>query len=192
MYEVSDLESDRPVRSSEIRIYGLDEFEGMRRAGRMVAEALDMIAEHVKPGVTTGELDDLVREWTLAQGAKPACLGYKGYEKTTCISINHVVCHGIPGERLDGWFGDSSRMYSVGAVNARAKKLVDVTYESLRLGLEQVKPGNTFGDVGFAIQKYVEAQRMSVVRDFCGHGIGGCSTTPPTSCITDDAARARC
>ena len=187
MYEVSDLESDRPVRSSEIRIYGLDEFEGMRRAGRMVAEALDMIAEHVKPGVTTGELDDLVREWTLAQGAKPACLGYKGYEKTTCISINHVVCHGIPGERvlkegdivnidhtvlLDGWFGDSSRMYSVGAVNARAKKLVDVTYESLRLGLEQVKPGNTFGDVGFAIQKYVEAQRMSVVRDFCGHGIG--------------------
>ena len=187
MYEVPDLETDHPVRSSEIRIYGLDEFDGMRRAGRMVAEALDMIAEHVKPGVTTGELDDLVREWTLAQGAKPACLGYKGYEKTTCISINHVVCHGIPGDRvlkegdivnidhtvlLDGWFGDSSRMYSVGAINPRAKKLVDVTYESLRLGLEQVKPGNTFGDIGFAIQKYVEAQRMSVVRDFCGHGIG--------------------
>ena len=187
MYETPELETDALVRSSAIRIHTAEDFEGMRKAGRLVAEALDMIAAHVKPGVLTSTIDDLVREFTLDNGGLPACLGYKGYEKTVCTSINHVVCHGIPGDRvlkdgdivnidhtvlLDGWFGDSSRMYSVGAVNARAKKLVDVTYESLRLGLEQVKPGNTFGDVGFAIQKYVEAQRMSVVRDFCGHGIG--------------------
>jgi len=187
MYETPDLDTDAFVRSHEIRIHDAEAFEGMRKAGRLVAEALDMIGEHVKPGVTTGELDDLVREFTLARGGVPACLGYKGYTKTVCTSINHVVCHGIPGDKVlkegdivnidhtvivDGWHGDSSRMYPVGEINARAKKLIDVTYDSLELGLAQIKPGNTFGDIGFAIQKFVEAQRMSVVRDFCGHGIG--------------------
>ncbi|RZJ39093.1 MAG: type I methionyl aminopeptidase [Brevundimonas sp.] len=188
MYETPETDSDVFVRSSSIRVHeDPAALEGMRKAGRLVAEALDMIAEHVKPGVTTGEIDDRIREFTLDRGGLPACLGYKGYEKTVCTSINHVVCHGIPGDRVlkdgdivnidhtvivDGWHGDSSRMYGVGAVNPRARKLVDVTYEALRLGLEQVKPGNTFGDIGYAIQRYVEAQRMSVVRDFCGHGIG--------------------
>ena len=175
------------TRSHTIRIHTPEDFEGMRKAGRLAAEALDMIGEHVKPGVTTGELDDLIREFTLDNGGLPACLGYKGYTKTTCTSINHVVCHGIPGDKalkegdivnidhtviVDGWHGDTSRMYAVGQINTRARKLIDVTYEALDIGLKQVKPGNTFGDIGYAIQKFVEGQRMSVVRDFCGHGIG--------------------
>jgi len=187
MYETPELDTETFIRSSAIRIYEADDFEGMRIAGRLVAEALDMIAPFVVPGVTTGEIDDRIREYTLERGGLPACLGYKGYMKTVCTSINHVVCHGIPGDRVlkdgdivnidhtvivDGWHGDSSRMYSVGTLNARTKKLIDVTYESLRLGLEQVKPGATFGDIGYAIQRYVEENRMSVVRDFCGHGIG--------------------
>ena len=187
MYETPDLDTETFTRSSAIRLYEADDFEGMRIAGRLVAEALDMITPFVVPGVTTGEIDDRIREYTLERGGLPACLGYKGYMKTVCTSINHVVCHGIPGDRVlkdgdivnidhtvivDGWHGDSSRMYSVGTLNARTKKLVDVTYESLRLGLEQVKPGATFGDIGYAIQRYVEENRMSVVRDFCGHGIG--------------------
>lgn len=187
MYEPQDLDADAPMRSATIRLHGPEDFESMRRAGRLVAEALDMITSHAKPGVTTGEIDDLIREFTLDHGALPACLGYKGYEKTVCTSINHVVCHGIPGDRVlkdgdivnidhtvivDGWHGDSSRMYAIGDINPRARKLVDVTYGALELGLAQVKPGNTFGDIGFAIQKFVEVNRMSVVRDFCGHGIG--------------------
>jgi len=187
MYETPELDAETFTRSSAIRIYETDDFEGMRIAGRLVAEALDMITPYVVPGVTTGEIDDRIRDYTIARGGLPACLGYRGYTKTVCTSINHVVCHGIPGDRVlkegdivnidhtvivDGWHGDSSRMYAVGAIAPRVKKLVDVTYESLELGLAQVKPGNTFGDIGFAIQRHVEAARMSVVRDFCGHGIG--------------------
>ncbi len=188
MYETpDDLADETQTRSSTIRVHTTDDFEGMRLAGRLVAEALDMITPYVVPGVTTAEIDDRIRDYTLERGGLPACLGYRGYTKTVCTSINHVVCHGIPGDRVlkdgdivnidhtvivDGWHGDSSRMYSVGNVNARAKKLIDVTYESLRIGLEQVKPGNTFGDIGYVIQRYVEENRMSVVRDFCGHGIG--------------------
>ena len=175
------------VTREGIRIHGPEDFEGMHEAGRVAATILDEVGPLVVPGVTTGALDDFIRRRVEETGSTSATIGYRGYQHASCISVNHVVCHGIPGERvlkegdivnidhtvlLDGWFGDSSRMYSVGAVNPRARRLVDVTYESLRLGLEQVKPGNTFGDVGFAIQKYVEAQRMSVVRDFCGHGIG--------------------
>ena len=186
MYDPID-DAETWTRSSTIRIHGPEGFEGMRKAGRLVAEALDMIGEYVKPGVTTGEIDDRIREFTLDNGALPACLGYKGYDKTVCTSINHVVCHGIPGDRvlkdgdivnidhtvlLDGWHGDHSRMYAVGEINARARKLIDTTYESLDAGLAMIKPGNTFGDVGWAIQRHVEAARMSVVRDFCGHGIG--------------------
>ena len=188
MYETPELDSDAFVRTHEIRVHEGDEaWEGMRAAGHLVGQALDMITPYVVPGVTTGELDDRMREFTLDHGALPACLGYKGYEKTICTSINHVVCHGIPGDKVlkdgdivnidhtvivDGWHGDSSRMYAVGEINARARKLIDVTYDSLEAGLAMIKPGNTFGDIGFAIQQVVEANRMSVVRDFCGHGIG--------------------
>ena len=188
MYETPELDTDHFVRTHEIRVHQDEEaWEGMRAAGDLVARALDMITEHVVPGVATGRLDDLIREFTLDNGGLPACLGYKGYEKTVCTSINHVVCHGIPGEKtlkdgdivnidhtviVNGWHGDSSRMFAVGNVNARARKLIDVTYDSLEAGLAMIKPGNTFGDIGYAIQQVVEAQRMSVVRDFCGHGIG--------------------
>ena len=187
MYETQDLETDRFTRSSVIRVHTAEDFEGMRKAGRLVAEALDMITPYVVPGVTTGEIDDRIREFTLDNGGLPACLGYKGYTKTVCTSINHVVCHGIPGDKalkdgdivnidhtviVDGWHGDSSRMYAVGNLNARARKLIDVTYDSLEAGLAVIKPGATFGDIGYAIQQVVEANRMSVVRDFCGHGIG--------------------
>ena len=162
-------------------------FEGMRAAGRLAALTLDMIAPHVRVGVTTGELDRLIHQFTLDNGAVPATLNYRGFPKSSCISINHVVCHGIPGERrlhegdilnidvtsiLDGWFGDSSRMYVVEPIARRASLLIDVTYEALQRGLAAVRPGSTLGDLGHAIQSYVEQQRFSVVRDFCGHGVG--------------------
>ena len=175
------------TRTGQIKIHGPEGFEGMRRAGRLAAECLDMLTPHVKPGAVTGELDRLAREFILDHGAIPACLFYKGYGHTVCISPNHVVCHGIPGERplregdivnidvtviVDGWHGDTSRMYGVGRVSPRARRLVDVTYEGLERGLAAIKPGATFGDIGAAIQTYVEAMRCSVVRDFCGHGLG--------------------
>ena len=178
---------DPLLRSETIRIHGPEAFEGMRRAGRLVAECLDMITPYVVPGVATDELDRLIREYTLDHGGLPACLGYRGYWKTICTSINHVVCHGIPGERtlregdivnidhtviVDGWHGDSSRMFGVGEVGPRARRLIDVTYEALDIGLAAVKPGARLGDVGHAIQAHVERNRMSVVRDFCGHGVG--------------------
>ena len=174
-------------KTGQIKLHNAEAFAGMRRAGQLVAQCLDMLTGEVAPGVPTDRIDRLVHEFAMDHGALPATLMYRGYRKSTCTSINHVVCHGIPNEKplrdgdiinidvtliVDGWHGDSSRMYAVGEINARAKRLIDVTYQSLELGLEQVKPGNTFGDIGFAIQKFVEAQRMSVVRDFCGHGIG--------------------
>jgi methionyl aminopeptidase len=174
-------------RSSSIKIHTEEDFEGMRRAGRIAAECLDMLTEHVKPGVVTDDLDKLAREFTLDNGALPACLFYRGYSKTVCISPNHVVCHGIPGPRalrdgeianidvtviVDGWHGDTSRMYLIGDVPARARRLIDVTYDAFERGLAMVKPGARFGDIGHAIQAYVESQRCSVVRDFCGHGVG--------------------
>jgi len=177
-----------PVRSSGIKIHGEEGFEGMRRAGRLAAECLDLLVPMVQPGVLTDDIDKAAREFILDNGGLPACLFYKGYSKTVCISPNHVVCHGIPGDRplregdiinIDvtvivpgGWHGDTSRMYGVGEVSPRARRLVDVTYEALQRGLAMVKPGNTTGDIGYAIQSYVEAQRCSVVRDFCGHGLG--------------------
>jgi len=187
MYETPELDTDVFTRTSAIRLYQPEDFAGMRVAGRLVAQALDMITPFMVPGVTTQEIDDRIRQFTLDKGGLPACLGYKGYMKTVCTSINHVVCHGIPGDRVlkegdvvnvdhtvivDGWHGDSSRMFAIGDVGPRARKLIDVTYEGLALGLAQVKPGNSFGDIGYAIQRHVEANRMSVVRDFCGHGIG--------------------
>lgn len=175
------------AKNGIIKLHGAEAFEGMRGAGRLAAEILDALAPHVVPGVSTLDLDDIVRKMTLDAGALPATLGYRGYTKSCCISINHVVCHGIPSDRtlkdgdivnidvtpiLDGWHGDSSRMYLVGNVGIKARKLVDVTYECLMLGLEQARPGNHLGDIANAIQQHAEAQRYSVVRDFCGHGVG--------------------
>ncbi len=175
------------TRTGEIKIHGPDDFEGMRRAGRLAAECLDMLTPHVVPGVSTEALDRLAREFILDHGALPACLFYKGYSATLCISPHHVVCHGVPSDRplregdianidvtviVDGWHGDTSRMYGVGEVGPRARRLVDVTYEGLARGLAQVRPGARMGDVGHAIQAYVESMRCSVVRDFCGHGVG--------------------
>ncbi len=170
-----------------ITIHAPADFAGMRAAGRLAAQTLDMITPHVRPGVTTGALDLLIHDYMIAHGAVPATLGYRGYPKSSCISINHVVCHGIPGERklaegdilnidvtviLDGWFGDSSRMYVAGQASTRARNLMDVTYESLMRGIAAVRPGVPLGNVGHAIQSFVESHRFSVVRDFCGHGIG--------------------
>ena len=179
------LESE--VRTGRIKIHGREGFEGMRVAGRLAAQCLDMLTPHVKPGASTAELDRLAREFILDHGALPACLFYRGYSHTLCISPNHVVCHGIPGERtlregditnidvtliVDGWHGDHSRMYALGEVAPRARRLIDVTYEALERGLAQVRPGARLGDVGHAIQSYAESMRCAVVRDFCGHGLG--------------------
>jgi len=174
-------------RTGQIKIHGAEAFEGMRAAGLLAAQCLDMLEPYVVPGVVTDELDRLAREFILDHKALPACLFYRGYAKTVCISPNHIVCHGIPGERtlregdianidvtvvVDGWHGDTSRMYGVGAVSPRAKRLVDITYEAIARGLAAVKPGARTGDIGHAIQSYVESMRCSVVRDFCGHGLG--------------------
>jgi len=180
-------DSDYLTRSDSIRIHNPEDFEGMRRAGKLAADCLDMLIPYVVPGVKTSYLDDLARQFVFDNNALPACLYYRGYQNTVCISTNHVVCHGIPSDKVlkdgditnidvtvivDGWHGDTSRMYEVGQVAPKARRLVDITYESLRLGLAEIKPGNTFGDIAQAIQKYAEAQRCSVVRDFCGHGVG--------------------
>ena len=177
-----------------ISIYRPEDFAGMRAAGRLAAEALDMITPHVRPGVATGALDRLCHEFIIAHGAVPAPLNYRGYPKSICTSLNHVVCHGIPGERkledgdilnidvtviLDGWHGDSSRMYAAGAPSTKARNLMDVTYEAMMRGVQAVQPGVTLGDIGHVIQNFVEAQRFSVVRDFCGHGIGRRFHEPP-------------
>ena len=174
-------------RSGAIKLHGPEGFAGMRAAGRLAAEILDALVPHVVPGVTTQELDDRVFRMMADAGAYPATLGYRGYNKSCCISLNHVVCHGIPGERalkdgdianidvtpvLNGWHGDTSRMYLVGDVGVKARRLVDITYECLMLGLEQARPGNRLGDIANAIQTHAERNRYSVVRDFCGHGLG--------------------
>ncbi|WP_293862662.1 type I methionyl aminopeptidase [uncultured Alsobacter sp.] len=174
-------------KTGEIKLHGPEGFEGMRRAGQLTAQALDLLVPLVKPGVTTEVLDDAIFEFAMDHGAYPAPLMYRGYRKGICTSINHVVCHGIPNDKplrdgdivnidvtlvLDGWHGDSSRMYLVGDVPRRAVRLVEVTYEALMRGIAAVKPGATTGDIGAAIQEFAEAERCSVVRDFCGHGLG--------------------
>ena len=174
-------------KTGQIKLHGPADFDGMRKAGRLTAEALDMLVDEVKPGVATARLDDLVFQFAMDHGAYPAPLDYRGYRKSICTSINHVVCHGIPDDKplregdivnidvtliVDGWHGDSSRMYGVGAIPRRAERLVDVTYESLLRGIAVAKPGGHTGDIGFAIQQYAESERCTVVRDFCGHGLG--------------------
>jgi methionyl aminopeptidase len=182
------------VTKDGIRIYEAADFEGMQAAGHCAARILDEVAELVTPGVTTGALDDFIRNRVEELGAKSATIGYRGYQHASCISVNHVVCHGIPSDKvvkdgdilnidvtviLDGWFGDTSRMYVAGNLSRKAERLIQVTHDALMIGIEQVKPGNTFGDIGHAIQKYVEGHRMSVVRDFCGHGLGRVFHAPP-------------
>ncbi len=185
---MSNVEVGRaPDRDGRIKRHGPEAFEGMRKAGQLAAEALDMLAKHVEPDVTTEALDDLVLEFALDHGAYPAPLNYRGFPKAICTSVNHVVCHGIPGPKplregdilnidvtliVDGWHGDTSRMYAVGQISRRAERLVGVTFEALKRGIAAVKPGLTTGHIGAAIQSYAESERCSVVRDFCGHGLG--------------------
>ena len=177
-----------------IRIYQEADFAGMHVAGKLAAQILDDIAQHVYPGQSTGEIDRIITKMVEEAGATSATIGYKGYQHASCISVNHVVCHGIPGDKklkdgdilnidvtviVDGWFGDTSRMFVAGKLSRKSERLIQVTHDSLMKGIEAVKPGNTFGDIGHAIQSYVESQRMSVVRDFCGHGLGQVFHAPP-------------
>ena len=177
-----------PLRKTgQIKLHGPAAFEGMRKAGQLAARCLDVLVDAVKPGVTTDAIDKIVYEFGRDNNARPATLMYRGYRKSTCTSINHVVCHGIPNAKplkdgdivnidvtliLDGWHGDSSRMYAVGDIPRRAERLIEVTYEAMMRGIAVIRPGATTGDIGHAIQTFVEAQNMSVVRDFCGHGLG--------------------
>ncbi|MGH7046694.1 MAG: type I methionyl aminopeptidase [Stellaceae bacterium] len=176
------------TRDGRIKIHGPEAFAGMRRAGRLAAQTLDFITPYVRPGVTTDELDRLCHAFTLEHDAIPAPLNYRGFPKSICTSINHVVCHGIPGERrlvegdilnidvtpiLDGWHGDSSRMYFVGErIAVKARRLAEVTYDAMMRGIAVVRPGVHIGAIGDAIQSYAESHRFTVVRDFCGHGVG--------------------
>lgn len=185
---------NRDRELGRITLHGPEDFEAMRKAGRLAAETLDFITPYVQPGVPTGDLDRLCAEFVAERGGISAPLNYRGYPKSCCISVNHVVCHGIPGDKkledgdivnidvtpiLDGWHGDSSRMYYVGKPGVKARKLVEVTYEALMRGIEVVKPGATLGDIGWAIQSFVEKHRFGVVRDFCGHGVGRVFHEPP-------------
>jgi methionyl aminopeptidase len=178
---------DRSATKIQVPLHAEAGFAGMRRAGRLAAEVLDMITPHVVPGVATATLDRLCHDFILDHGATPAPLHYRGYPKSICTSINHVVCHGIPDERklqdgdilnidvtviLDGWHGDSSRMYFAGTPPLKGRRLCQVTFEALWRGIAAVRPGATLGDLGHAIQRYAEGERCAVVRDYCGHGIG--------------------
>jgi methionyl aminopeptidase len=182
-----DAETKSRRTSGVIPLHGEAGFAGMRKAGRLTAEALDLLVDAVQPGVTTGALDKLAYEFARDHDAIPATLFYKGYRYSTCTSINHVVCHGMPDDRplregdivnvdltliVDGWYGDSSRMYPVGEISRKAERLIEVTYAGLEAGIAAARAGNTTGDIGAAIQTLAEAERMSVVRDFVGHGVG--------------------
>jgi len=178
-----------------ITIHKPEDFIKMRAAGKLAAQTLDYITEFVNVGVTTNYLNDLCHNFIISHGAIPAPLNYKGFPKSICTSINHVVCHGIPNDKplkngdilnidvtviLDGWYGDTSRMFLLGDVQIKPKRLVQVTYEAMMLGIEQVKPGAKLGDIGHAIQQYAEKHNYSVVRDYCGHGIGRVFHTEPS------------
>jgi methionyl aminopeptidase len=175
------------ANDDNIKLYGPEGFAGMRRAGQLAAACLDLVAGQVRPGITTDSIDELVFDFALKHGAVPATLNYRGYPKSCCTSLNHVVCHGIPGPRvladgdilnvdvtfiLDGWHGDSSRMYIAGRAARKAMRLIEVTHEAMMRGIAVIKPGATVGDIGHAIQRFAEAERCSIVRDFCGHGVG--------------------
>lgn len=178
---------DRDGRT--VTLYTEHDFAGLRRAGRLAAETLDFIAPHVVPGVATGHLDRLIETFMRDHGAIPATIGYHGYPAASCISPNHVVNHGIPSDDkrlangdivnidvtviLDGWFGDTSRMYLVGdKIPVKGRRLVDLTYDAMMHGIAAARPGATLGDIGHAIQSFAESHRLGVVRDYGGHGIG--------------------
>jgi methionyl aminopeptidase len=176
-----------PMRTGEIRLHDAEGFAGMRRAGRLVAECLDMLVGRVVPGVTTEQLDRLVREFVYDHGAQSATIGYRGYRHASCISLNHVVCHGIPSAKplkdgdianidvtviVDGWHGDHSRMFGAGEVKRKGERLMDITYEAMMAGINAIRPGARLGDIGGAISQVARANRVSVVDDFCGHGLG--------------------
>jgi len=177
-----------PVKyTGQIRLFDAEAFAGMRKAGQVTARCLDALADIIKPGITTAEIDNFVFAFGARQGALPATLNYRGYPYSCCISLNHVVCHGMPNDRplregdivnvdvtfiVDGWHGDSSRMYPVGKIKRAAQRLMEVTYECLLRGIKAVKPGARIGAIGAAIQACAETERCSVVRDFCGHGVG--------------------
>ena len=186
--------NDGSLTREGIRIHQPGDFAGMHKAGALAAQILDEVGALVQPGTTTGVIDDFIRNRVAETGATSATIGYRGYQHASCISVNHVVCHGIPGDKVlkdgdilnidvtvivDGWYGDSSRMYVAGTPSVKAKRLIQVTHDALMKGIEAVRPGATFGDIGWAIQEYAEGQRMSVVRDFCGHGLGRVFHAPP-------------
>ena len=177
-----------------INIHNNNDFIEMKKAGLLASGVLDFITPYVKEGISTEHLDNLCHQFILNNNAIPAPLNYKGFPKSICTSVNHVVCHGIPGQKLlkkndiinidvtvilNGWHGDTSRMFSIGTPKVKAKKLIETTYNALWEGIKKVKPGNTVGDIGFAIQEYSEKFGYSVVRDFCGHGIGRKFHTAP-------------
>ncbi len=190
MASTSSGEAARRMNPEErrITIHTDADFQAMRRAGGLAAETLDYIAPYVTPGTTTEQLNRLCHDYIVRHGAIPAPLDYRGFPKSICTSVNHVVCHGIPNEKkrlqdgdilnidvtviLEGWHGDTSRMFYLGKPRLRAERLVDTTFEAMWRGIEVVRPGATLGDVGHAIQSHAEAQGFSVVRDFCGHGLG--------------------
>jgi methionyl aminopeptidase len=183
------------INEEGINIHSAEEAAGMRKAGKLAAEVLDMIGEHVQAGVATNTLNDICHKYIIDKGAIPAPLNYRGFPKSICTSVNHVVCHGIPGEQklkdgdivnidvtviVDGWHGDTSRMYWVGnKIPIKAQRLTQVTYDCMMFGIEQVKPGATVGDIGAVIQEHAEKSGYSVVRDYCGHGIGKIFHTAP-------------
>lgn len=190
-----DERNRKRLTKDGIRIHEFRDFEGMRKAGRVAAEILDAVGPMVRAGQSTGNLDEAIRGLITDAGAKSATIGYRGYQHACCISVNHVVCHGIPSQKkilkngdilnidvtviVDGWHGDTSRMYVVGRSFRRTERLIQVTHDALMQGIKAVRPGNTFGDIGHAIQSHVERHRMSVVREFCGHGLGRVFHAPP-------------
>ncbi len=189
------IEYVQEENTDAIPLYGEEEFKGMRASGKLAAQTLDYITDFVNPGITTDELNTLCHDFILQNKAIPAPLNYRGFPKSICTSINHVVCHGIPGPRvlkegesinidvtviLDGWYGDTSRMFYVGNPSRKAQRLIEVTYEAMMRGIEVVKPGATLGDIGYAIQNFAEKEGFSLVRDFCGHGLGRVFHGPPS------------
>ena len=188
------VSEDAEQRPGAIRIHRPEDYEGMRKAGRLAAQCLDLLTEHVRPGVSTEFIDDKAREFVLDSGAISATIGYRGYRHATCISLNHVICHGIPSTKIvksgdimnidvtvivDGWHGDTSRMFYAGEPKVKARRLVDTTYDCLMAGIDAVKPGATLRDIGRAIQTLAENEGFTIVRDFCGHGLGRVFHAPP-------------